>query len=190
MANCINYNCDPLGTHTIDNSCKGIVKGGVQNLILLDCNHQMTNPSSAAQLNSEINANRAKIITNVRCGFNKPSPITVESLVSCGVPRPVNYDRVGTIKDGNISSTNIDFWNSLVSGRWLGGMVLLECYDAGDKPYVTWINAQVFCEGGRVVPDVNTGVQLFDMEFKWRSLRDAQRYDAPVGVTDGSQTFN
>jgi len=190
MDNCINYGCETLGNHTIDTSCGNIVKGGSSAWVILECNHTVTNPSSAAQINANIAAGKAKIITNVKSGFGKPTPVTVDSQTSCGVSETLTYDRTGTLLDGSISDNNIDFWNALTSGRSIGGIIMLECYDAGESPYVTWINAAVKFTGGRVLPNVNTQPQVFDMDFAWRSLAGPQRYDAPVGVTDGTYTFN
>lgn len=190
MPNCVNYNCDPLGDHTIAAACGDSVKGGSSNIIILECDHTITNPSSATQINDNITAGKAKIVSNVKVGFAKPSPVTADSQTSCGQPGLVTYNRAGTLKDGNISSTNIDFYRLLAGGRTIGGMILLECYDSGDAPYVTFIDAEIKVTGGRVLPDVNTQFQLFDMDYTWTSKLDPQRYDAPVGVTDGTQTFN
>lgn len=190
MPNCINYNCDPLGEHTIEASCAGLIKGGASNLIILDCDHTVTNPSSAQQLNDNITAGTAKIVTNVKFGWSKPSPVTVDSTTSCGVAETVTYDWTATLQDGSVSDTNIDFWNVLAAGRKIGGIIALECYDSGETPYVTWIDALIQTQGGRVLPNVNTQAQTIDLDLKWRSKRSPQKYDAPVGVTDGSQTFN
>ena len=69
MANCYSYNCDdPLGNHLL-NDCGNEKQGGIKDIIILECNHQLTDPSSQAQVEDEINAGRATKIQNLKIGF-------------------------------------------------------------------------------------------------------------------------
>jgi hypothetical protein len=185
---CTNYNCDDLGTHIAGANCGRPTQGGAQDWVILDCDATTTDASNAAQINVDIAAGRAVVVTGVQSGFAKPSPITLESISSCGGTITVNNDWTGTIKDGSINNQTIDFWNRFIRGRSAGSIIMRECHDDGDDEYVTWVNppAGITFQGGRVLPDKNNQAQIIDLEFKWRELASPLRWTAPVGVTGWS----
>ncbi len=182
---CTNYNCEELGTHIAGANCGRPTQGGSEDWVILDCDATTTDASNAAQINADIAAGRAVVVTGVKSGFNKPSPISVDAISSCGVPVVVNNDWVGLIKDGSINNQTIDFWNRFIGGRVAGSIIMFECHDEGDDALVTWIRppSGIRFEGGRVLPDTNNQSQVIDMEFKWRQLQSPLRWAAPVGVT-------
>lgn len=185
MANCINYDCnDGLGEYLL-NDCGEELLGGISEALLLECNHQLTDPSSAAQIAAEIAAGRAKLVTGIKVGIPKPSPVEVESNVGCGnSTKLVSYDRTGTLIDGNVNSTNVSFYNNVFGGRVFGGIIFYLCgteeADSGEK--VLWIDAAVTFTGGQVIPNVNNAFQTFDGDFKWRKKDMPQYYPNPVGI--------
>lgn len=184
MANCINYDCnDALGTHTL-NECGEELLGGSSHALLLECNHQLTNPSSSAQITAEIAAGRATLVKNVKIGIAKPSPVEIESNISCGTSKLVTYDRAGTIIDGNVNANNVDFYDGIFAGRTFGGIILYLCgtaeADSGEK--VMWIDADITFTGGHVLPNTNNEFQTFDGDFKWRKRTGNMLYANPVGI--------
>lgn len=185
MSNCIDYGCDALGQHAASIDCGAITKGGSSSWVVFACGATTTNPSNASQINADISAGRAVVVTNVKSGFAKPSPVTTDSINSCGTPSVITNDWTGTLTDGNISDQNIDFWNAFIAGRQAASVLMIHCVDESDTPYATWINPSsgIKFSGGRVVPNVSTQPQLIDVDFKWRQLKSPQVYSAPVGVT-------
>lgn len=184
MPNCPNYNClDPLGSHT-PNDCGEELLGGGSGVVLLECNHQLTDPSSAVQVQAEIDAGRATLVRGVKIGINAPSVIKVDSNAACVNQKVVTYDRTGTYVDGNVSALNVEFYKPIFAGRTFGGAIIYECgteeSDAGAE--VTWIDAVISFEGGRILPPNNNEFQRFEGAMNWRSKFDADIYPAPAGI--------
>lgn len=183
MANCVEY-CDdaPIGTPEII-ACGSDPVGGINAMIPLACNHTISNPSSATEVNNNINAGTAWLFQRVSVEIGEPTPVEQESLVPCETNQLVTYDRELTYINPNVSQENIDIHNNLFSGRTLGGLLLLECgSEDDDEQFVTWIDSAIRFTGGRLVPRTNTEFQRFSGKGKWRSKKDPQRYPAPVGV--------
>src|SRR3990170_4787181 len=106
MANCYNYNCDEaLGNHLL-NDCGEEKQGGIKDLIILECNHQLTDPSDANAVAAEINAGRATLVKNLKIGIAAPNPIEAEPQISCSTSKVVTYDRTANMVDGNVNSNN------------------------------------------------------------------------------------
>ncbi len=184
MANCINYNCtDDIGNH-VPNTCGEELLGGSSQIILLECNSQLTDPSNGTQIAAEIAAGRANLLTNVKMSIAKPSPVEIDSNVACGSSVLVTYDRTGTIIDGNVNANNINFYNTVFGGRRFGGMILYLCgteeANAGAK--VEWIDASITFTGGKVLPDMSNAFQRFEGDFKWRKKDGNMIYSKPVGI--------
>ena len=184
MANCINYNCaDDIGEH-VENTCGEELLGGSSQMVLLECNHQVTDPSNGTQIAAEIAAGRANLLTNLKVSIAKPSPVEVDSNVACGTSKLVTYDRTGTLIDGNVNANNITFYNAVFGGRAFGGAILYLCgtseADSGEK--VEWIDSTVTFTGGKVLPEDNNSFQRFEGDFKWRKKDGQMLYANPVGI--------
>lgn len=185
MANCLNYDCnDPIGEH-LPNDCGEELLGGSNGALVLECDHQLTDPSSAVQINAEIAAGRATLLTNAKIGIDAAAPIEVDSNVSCGTTKLVNYDRTGTLIDGNVNATNINFYDKLFSGRSFGGLILNLCGTAeaettGAK--VEWIDSAVTFTGSKLLPNNNNEFQTFSGAFKWRKKTMPSLHEAPEGI--------
>lgn len=184
MANCINYDCqDVLGDHQ-PNDCGELLLGGVSSIILLECNTQLTDPSSTVEVAAEIAAGRATQIDNVKVSIEAASPVTIDPPVSCSTPQLVTYDRSGTLIDGNVSDNNISVYNQVFAGRKFGGMLLYLCGTSESTlgAQVLWIDAQVTLTGSLIVPPNNNDMNRFEGKFNWRSIGDPQMYDAPANI--------
>ena len=183
MANCVNYNCDPLGDHEISIlDCGAAIPGGISSLVILDCSHQLTDPSDGTQINAEIAAGRAWLVENVKVGMDAPSAVTQDPTTSCGGERIATYDRTLTIEDYNVSAGNNEFYSTVFGGRSFGGAILAECGDDELDPVVTFINKEITAEGGRIVPNTVDESQRFEGTFKWKSRTLPAIAPAPTGV--------
>ena len=183
MANCINYDCDDLlGTHT-PNECDEELLGGSDAMILLECNHQLTDPSSATQINAEIAAGRARKITGVKIGINERSPVQVEAN-KVGVPqRLVNYDQSGTVIDANVNPDNVDFYSQLTGGKTLGGIIAnLKGTETATQHYVLFIDAAVSFTGSMPIKNNNDENIKFTSTFSWRDKALPSLHNAPSGI--------
>ena len=184
MANCINYNCtDTLGVHNL-NACEEELLAGISGVVLLECNHQLTDPSSASQITAEISAGRAKLFDGIKVGIDDPAPVNVESNIVGGTEKLVTYNRSGTGIDANVNLNNINTYNQLFGGKVIGGMILYlkgtEEANAGRK--VFWIDEAISFNGGLPVKNNNDENMKFNFKFSWRSKNMPLMYTAPTGI--------
>ena len=178
MANCLSYNCDPLIDHTINALCGEPILGGAKNLVFLDCDHLLTDPSSGTQINAEVAAGRAVLVKNVSLDIPRASATKIESPVACSPDVVVTYERSFNLVDGNVNDDNIDFYNTLFGGRSIGGLIIQEC----GANQVTWIDSEVVLEGDRVLPKSNKEFQRFEATGTWLNKNMPHIYASPVGV--------
>jgi hypothetical protein len=184
MANCVNYDCaDTLGTHLL-NDCGEELLAGISGTVLLECNHQLTDPSSASQINAEIAAGRATLFDNLKIGLDEPSAVTVDSNIVGGTPKLVTYDRSGTAIDSNVNQNNINTYNQLLGGKVMGGAIMYlkgtEESTAGAK--VLWIDAAISFTGGLPIQNDNNVNMFFNNKFTWRKKDMPSLYAAPNGI--------
>ncbi|MFI5404911.1 MAG: hypothetical protein ACHQ1D_00210 [Nitrososphaerales archaeon] len=179
--NCINYNCDDLEPHTLNEDCGDNLLGGLSDAVLLDCNTNLVDPTNGTQVLAEIAAGRAWIVRNIKVGIPLGSPVQIDALKACGTQTLVTYNRTGTWVDGNVNQFNIEtFYNSVFRGRSFGGMILKECGNPNAK--ITFIDAEITFTGDRVIPDNNNELQRFEGTFSWKSKDLPRQLNEPVGV--------
>ena len=181
MANCVNYNCDDLQPHLINDNCGDPILGGLSAFVIFDCDHQVTDFTNGTQILAEIAANRAWIAEKVKLGIPLPTPVEIDALTGCGTQTLVNYDRTATLVDGNVNNFNIvDFYTPLFRGRSVGAMIVLECGNTNSK--VTLVDSEITFRGGRVLPDNNNELQRFEATLSWKSKDEPTQINEPVGV--------
>ena len=184
MATCVNYNCfdSPLDIYH-ENVCGEELQGGANAAVFLYCGHHLTDPSSATQINAEIAAGRARLVTGASFSIEAPSPVTSSTVVPCKTVHVSNYNRSGTYKNPNVSLEMIDFHKPIFGGRSFGGLIIYECGTAESlKPQVTWINRPVTFEGGRILPGLTTETQRFEGKFTYLGKYDDDVYAVPPGI--------
>lgn len=174
--NCVNYNCTSLGTR-LPAECGVFLKGGISDFILLNCDHEITDPSDDIQIQAELDAGRATLVSGVRIGLDAPSANTIDSLIACAPDPVLNYDRTATIVDGSVCE-NIDFLNDLSDGRLFGGIIFRLC----DECKVLWVDAAVSFAGGVIVPDNNTEAVRYEGTVSWKDTRNPKFYTEPIGI--------
>lgn len=184
MYNCSNYGCDPLEAYSL-NDCGKIYVGGFDAAILLECNHQITDPSNATQVQAALDNGTATLITEAYFSVEVASAVTVETIVACQPPRIVNYNRTGLYKNQNVNPANVDFHNTMFNGRVFGGIIIRSCADNENATnYVYWVDRSVNFQGSFVGPGVNTDLQRFEGTFSWTSIDNPSMHAEPAGIFD------
>lgn len=177
MADCIDFNCPALPSHTLSD-CGEIATGGVSAALLVKCGIDITDPSDDVEIDALILAGDAIVVSNIKVGVDAASPIEIDPVVSCAPPKIVNYDRTGTWLDANVNAANVTFYNDTLIDRSFGGMLLYEC----GQDMVTYINAEIIFSGSRVIPNDSNDAQRFEASFKWKSKQEGTIHAAPAGV--------
>lgn len=184
MPNCLNYECDDvLGIHN-PNECGEELLAGISGTLLLECNHQITDPSSAVQIAAEIAAGRATLLDGLMIGIDDPSPVMFTSNIVGGTEKPINYDRSGTMIDANVNANNITLYNNLLGGKVMGGAIqyLKGTEESTGGAKVLWIDASLTFSGGLPIKNNNDETMRFSTKFTWRKKDMPQMYSAPVGI--------
>ena len=183
MANCINYECaDALGAH-LPNECGEELLAGGSGMVLLECNHQLTDASSASQINAEIAAGRAKKIDNVKIGLDEPAPIQVDSNLVGATQTLISYNRSGTMTDSNVNDVNRALYDQIGGGRTFGGAIIyIKGTEESAQALVTWIDAPLRFTGGLPIQNNNDQIMVFNYKFAWRMKDMPTLPNAPVGI--------
>lgn len=181
MAGCISYECDPIGDY-LQNDCGVELLGGNDQIITLECNHTITDFTSAAQINAAIAAGQAKLIGPVKVGVPLRSPITVSPMVSGAPDYAVNYDNTVTMMDGNVNATNDAFYETKWGGRSFKGLIIYSASDP-DNPIINVIDDVIVkATGGKVIPDNDQEQQRYETTYAFRTKKVFTQYAAPAGV--------
>lgn len=177
---CLSYNCTSIGNHT-PNDCGTEILSGYSELILLECGHGITNFESAAQYTAALNAGTAIMVQEVKMGFDLPSAISVTPNVSGETETTVNYNRTATVKDGNVSGANDDWYSSANVGRRFAGFIAYSNSDP-DNPRIRVVLGKVKMNGGLVALDDDTDTERYEHTLAWKSKTGPRMYTAPVGI--------
>jgi len=151
---------------------------------LLECDNQLTDPSDPAEITTEIAAGRAHLLLGLKIGVDAPTAIEVDSNVSGGTTKLVNYDRTMTLIDGNVSDNNIDVYDKVCGGRVFGGAILYlvgtEQSTAGASVY--YIDSAINFTGGLTIPNNDNEFITFNATAKWRKKTMGTLATAPAGI--------
>lgn len=180
--NCVNYNCDALQEFLLNTNCRKGYPGGAKDAVFFDCDAGVTDYTDGVQVLAALAADKAVFVKNVKIRLNKGAAVTTESPVDCSPPAVIDYNRNGTIFDGNINSTNDAAWEVLFDGRTIGSMLFSNCGEGGDR--ATLIDAEVSFSGDKVYPG-ESEFQRYEVDFAWKGLgKMAKTINAPAGVFD------
>lgn len=174
MSYCVN----PVGEY-VPNECNDTYAGGQRHVVLF-LNDLPADPSNGVEVLAMIAADEARLITDVKIGIPLPSDISQTRYRSCSPETVSNYDRTAILMDDNVTSSTVDFYNSLNAsqGTEIAGALLYQC----DADRCTYIDKNMSWTGGLVIPDDNNDLQHFEFTAKWKSKIDPTIVTAPAGV--------
>jgi hypothetical protein len=111
MADC-DYNCVDLPYHE-KVQCGNYKKGSIDAIGILNCGHEITDFSLAAQYTSAITAGDLRIIKGIKGELPDPSPVEGENTVGSEANILDGFDNVLNWLDFNVNSANDDFYEKL-----------------------------------------------------------------------------
>lgn len=181
LEECVDYCVDELGDHSPLQGCNPWLKGGNRNAIVLLCGHGITDPSNAVQVQAAIDAGTAKKITNAKFWIDAASEVTQTAPIACAPETITNYTRTGGFYDPNISSANTSFYDSLLGGINVVGVLIFSCGNPS-TPQVKWVNAETSFRGGYVSPETDDDFERYEGTLNWKSLNNPSIHTAPAGI--------
>lgn len=180
MATCNPCYEDELNEHDLV-ACDIPTKGGGDAIIVLPCDHEVTDPSDEVQVEAALAAG-ARLVQNVKVGIPEATAQTQETIRACATSYPSVYDGTITLEDGNITDNNVNsFYPELFSGRPFGGAIIYEC--ATGK--VKFIDKEIRFTGSIVLPNTSTEIQMAIGTGSYRYVPGEivpKQADAPAGI--------
>lgn len=176
-----NYNCPDLPPHEqID--CGDYQKGGVSAIGILECDHLITDFTSASQTNDAITSGKLTIIQGIKGQIPEPAPIEVESRVGCGPDTDLDgFNRTATWKDFNVVDTNVTFYNELNKRKSF--LIVYNCNDdEDDDGKITVIEASTSFVAHKMLPELNGESQMWNVVAKWTKFDESPTFDAPADI--------
>lgn len=180
MATC-QYNCVDLPDHELID-CGAYPKGGILTIGVLECDHNITDFTSAADTNQAITDGELVLIKNIKGTFNEPSEVTGENPIACGSETILDgFDFVLAAKDFNVRSENDTFYAALNQRSTY--LIWYECETGMIRVVeraVTWMAKPA------LVPESNKEKQNYILQAMWSGNVDdfPVLYTAPSGVYD------
>lgn len=141
-------------------------KGGISGILILLCDHGITDFSNFTQVNNAILAGNAFLVDRIKGNMPAGSPIEGTSPLACGAQTILdNIDWTLTWLDYYDTPTNHTHYDSLNTADAVGMLVYL-CED--DEMLV--IEDDVTFVATYLVPESNAEKRGFSTTAKWRSL--------------------
>lgn len=178
MATC-DYNCTELPEHE-KVVCGAYKKGGISAIGVLECDHTITDFTSASQAHANILAGKLTVIKGIKAEFPPASPIEGENPNACGASVIFDgIDYVLNFKDFNISTSNDSFYEAL--NKRSSYLVLYYCQEEEIRVVekkVTWTVLPP------TSPESNKEKQLYTGKVMWSSNVDEfpVLYSAPDAI--------
>lgn len=180
MATCNPCYEDEMAEHE-QLTCVGEPKGGIDSLIVLPCNHGVTDASDEVQVQAALD-NGARLISGIKAGIPEAAAQTTETTRGCATTIVSAYDGTITLEDANLTDSNVnDFYPQLFSGQPYGGVILWEC--ATGK--VKFIDKEIRFSGSITTPNTSTEIQKAIATGTYRYAPGdivPKQADAPAGI--------
>lgn len=182
MATCVSYNCSTLTDwEAVLENCSPFRSGGTTSIILLACDHQITDPTSLTEIDAEIAAGRAWRMDGLKAGLTPQTPETIAPVTSCGTERVINNVYQLTIYAAQVSPENATFINTLTAGYAIGGLIMGVCPTDNLTDLLLYADNEISFQGGLVNPDTNSDVIRFEVTANFKT-QGIEVYEDTEGV--------
>lgn len=179
--NCVNY-CDEeaLGDY-VENECGVEFTGDQNQAVIFYCGANTTDFSDGTQIQADIDAGLAKLITGAKFTINKATPVKITSEVPCRPDRVTGYTRTGDYYNPNVSTVNDAVHDTLFSGKPFGAILMYECTSNADgHPQSKLINSQLNFDGSLV--SIKGETQRYEGTINWVSMSNPETIVTPSGI--------
>lgn len=178
MATCVSYNCSSLTDwEAVLESCSTFRSGGTQSVILLACDHQITDPTDLAAIEAEILAGRAWRMDGLKAGLTPQTPETIAPVTACGTERVINNVYQLAIYAAQVSPENAAFINILTAGHVIGGLIIGVCPTDNQTDILLYADNEISFQGGLVNPDTNSDAIRFEVTANFKTQGIEVFYD-------------
>lgn len=173
---------DPLGEADVIACPKNDLVGGFSALVILEDGHTVEDPSSASEINANINTGHAHVVKRCSLAVDAATPVEQESLVPCETPSLLTYDRGGPYINPNVTPNNVSFHDRLFDGRVFPAMIIANCGRDGVIEKVLFIQGRIKLKGSLIAPKNNNEFMRFEGSYAYKSSKNPTLHDAPQGI--------
>lgn len=178
MAGC-SYNCTELPDY-VRVQCGAYKRGGISAIGVLNCDNGITDFTSFNDVQQAIADGELKIISGIKGEFPAGSPVEGDNPVACGNDTILDgFDYVLNFTDGNVSSSNDDFYAALNKRS-----TYLIIYLCQEQEILVIESGTNWIIPPAVIPLTKKEKQLYNATAKWTGDPDdfPTRYDASALV--------
>lgn len=176
MPSSCDYNCASLPEHE-QIECGENLHGGISAIGILECDHTITDFTSASEWNTNITSGKANIARQIRGEKPEPSPVEVENPNACGFDTVLDtFDRTYEFTDDNVSAANQAYYDAL-NGRTTN-LAVYYCQDNDIEVIshpVTWVVRDVS-------PRSKKERRTYMLTAKWTAKPMPEIFAAPSGI--------
>lgn len=179
MSSC-NYGCATLPDHQqVD--CGEFSNGGISGLAIIECDHTITDFSSAILWNQNIASGKVKIIKSVKAEVPDSAPASVDNPIGCGAQQiMIGQDTTINWTDANVAAANDDFYAKLNFRR--SYIALFSCENG---EVLVSSDPATFTARGRMIPNDNRQLSMYNATatlFSKKGEIPLAAYTAPAGI--------
>lgn len=184
MAECLNYNCDELEDHeSLDTQCLGPRPSGIGEAVFILCGNTVTeeNASDGTFVNALISSQDARLVQLINLGLDSAEPVLSPFPASpCRPAQTLYVNFTGSIVDIGFTATNMTFWNQLINGYSIAGMIARLCPKDGWDDESLYMDGEITFTGSPLVPKEGTDVARFELTYTFRG--SVKLIPTPAGV--------
>ena len=179
MAIACSYNCTDLDNHD-KVQCGAFPKGGISTIAILECDHVITDFSSATQWQDAIDDRDAVLIEPIRGIVPEFSEVVGVNPTACGSQDILDgFDATMTWMDFNVNSSNDNFYNELNQRQSF--IVWYEC----DTDKIRVVELVTSFISKLNTPESNKEKQFYQVVSQWSTGTDdgiPPLFNAPTGI--------
>lgn len=177
-------NCTDIGVHDPEDLvCKGPRPAGSSSIVIFLCLDNVSDITSAAQINAAIAADEAILVENIRFGSAAPTPTLSPKTTSCGLEQVLYNTYPLTLVDYSYNETNNDLWSTFSGGVTAKAILAWDCLKDTFSDTSRFYNAtggSIQFTGGLVDPDDDAEAARFEMNGSFKGT--VSIISTPAGV--------
>jgi hypothetical protein len=180
------YNCDDLETHErFGTICAQPRAGGIDAAVFVMCGETLTesDAENGTVVNTLIDGDGARLVEQVAIGIDGAEQVLAQVTVTpCDQPRVIRVNFTGSLRDLAFNRNNMVFYNRLIGGYRISGMIGRLCASDGWDDESVFLSGNISFAGNPLIPIDGTDVDRFELTFTFNGTMTL--IDTPVGVFD------
>ena len=177
----LNYCFTDLPDH-VRTQCAAWLRGGIDSVAIIESDANITNYASASAWQTAIDAEKVKIIHDIKGEFPDGSAVTGENPIGCGNDTILDgYDFVLNVMDFNVSDDNDTFYSTI------NGRQFYIAFRLCNEGQILVVELPVTVQASPAnVPMSNKEKQRYNVVLAWSADANWKfdRYTAPASIFD------